>query len=326
MVYDFFDELYSIIKEFIRSLYSKIQYYIVFIALIILCFLVFKLNRIDVNPNNLDTQTIYVFGISIENLAEWVSLITIPYTAGWAIFQYRKSVMTKKRDKAGEIAKEFSNSIVDDLGIVNAVIQKSIISNYVPKEELINQKKLKYFTVDEARFLFNKDSIIDEYKEIMDKSKEQIDKIFHLILYDRNVPYSKRLLKKYTDSIKNGTRNNINWKKIDSFLEKKYPDIPYHFREYETKMLNKLEAICLDISTKAADSKFIYQSLHQIFLRNIRNLYLEISSINIDSKNKYYTNIISVYNEWVNIYIEGYRKEKRLFRYKSEKDYEATKP
>lgn len=331
MVYDFFEELKEIIIEFMKKCIGILKYLSVGIALIIWIFIFLNLNPVTPSSSMIASQEIYVFGRSISNWAQWISFITILYTAFWAIYQYKKSVSTKKRDKAGEIAKEFSNSIVDDLGMINLVIHNSILKKYIPTEELINANKLKYFSVGEARELFKKDSIIDTYKKDLKDHIKDIDDIYHLVLYQRCVPYSTDLLKKYEDmkktknKSKNKTFKNIDWNKIEHTIKENFPTMPYHFREYEIRSLNKLEAICLDISTKAADSKFIYQSLHQMFLRNIRDLYMEIASINIDSKDKYYTNIISVYNEWVNMYISKYRKERRLTKKNSEKESNLTK-
>lgn len=76
--------------------------------------------------------------------------------------------------------------------------------------------------------------------------------------------------------------------------------------------LNKLEYMCMNISTKVADEKYIYNSLHQQFLKCIALLYFEISLTNTDFKDKYFTNIIQVYNIWKNKYIKVEEKEKRI--------------
>lgn len=76
--------------------------------------------------------------------------------------------------------------------------------------------------------------------------------------------------------------------------------------------LNNLEHMCMNIVTKVADEKYIYNSLHQQFIRVINLLYIHISLTNIDNKNKYYTNIIYVYNIWKNKYIKAEEKEKKL--------------
>ena len=70
--------------------------------------------------------------------------------------------------------------------------------------------------------------------------------------------------------------------------------------------------MCMNIVTKVADEKYIYNSLHQQFIRVINLLYIHISLTNTDNKNKYYTNIIYVYNIWKDKYIKAEEKEKKL--------------
>ena len=62
--------------------------------------------------------------------------------------------------------------------------------------------------------------------------------------------------------------------------------------------LNKLEAICINISSQAAGSQFIYESLHQMFLSTVEILSIKISASNTNNVDKYYVNIIYVYNMW----------------------------
>lgn len=79
-------------------------------------------------------------------------------------------------------------------------------------------------------------------------------------------------------------------------------------------ILNNLEHMCMNISSKVADEKYIYNSLHQQFFKAIALLYFQISLINIDNKDKYYTNIIYVYNIWKQKYIKAEKREKKLKR------------
>lgn len=76
--------------------------------------------------------------------------------------------------------------------------------------------------------------------------------------------------------------------------------------------LNQLEHMCMYISTKVADERYIYNSLHQQFLKAISLLYISISLINTDNKDKYYTNIIEVFNIWKNKYIKCEKKERKV--------------
>ena len=82
-------------------------------------------------------------------------------------------------------------------------------------------------------------------------------------------------------------KNNKEKEKFDS-----------NFNVLVSNTLNQLEAICISISSEAAGSQFIYESLHQMFLSTIEILYLKISDSNRNNVDKYYTNVISVYNMW----------------------------
>ena len=86
-------------------------------------------------------------------------------------------------------------------------------------------------------------------------------------------------------------------------------NLPFRFSSLIDDVLNELEYLCMDISSQAAGSKYIYQSLHQIFFRTIKVLSVEICLRN-DGKycDKYYTNIIHVYNEWTKQYERDLKK------------------
>ena len=302
MVYDFFEELKDIIKEKLKECYVRlknVRLVIIFIILLLLIFM-FKLE----NPESIETQQLIFLGITLDNWAQWITTIALPYTAGWAIYQYKKNLQIKKQEKASNIAKEFSNSIVEDLSIVNEVIQHSYLSKYIPNDKI--DEKLKYFNVTEIRELYKSDSIVTRYEDFKEIKYKMIDNIYHLILYRMNNDMTAEEFEKY---LKDAEDEKENWAKIKKCIVG--ISKPYHFYTFETKVLNKLEYLCMDISSKAADSKFIYQSLHQMFLRSIRNLYFEISIHNINSVDKLFTNIIYVYNEWRNMYKVSLRIERR---------------
>lgn len=94
-------------------------------------------------------------------------------------------------------------------------------------------------------------------------------------------------------------------------------DANHKIRTIICDTLNSLEYMCMYIVTNVADEKCIYNSLHQQFLKAISLLYFEISLTNTDNKDKYYTNIIHVYNLWKNKYIKVSKKEEK---YKKKKN------
>ena len=88
-------------------------------------------------------------------------------------------------------------------------------------------------------------------------------------------------------------------------------DLPFDFIKLVTDVLNELEYICMYISSQSAGTYFIYQSLHQIFLKTIKILAATIAHSNKNYSDKYYTNIIYVYREWQNIRRKTEEKEKK---------------
>lgn len=75
------------------------------------------------------------------------------------------------------------------------------------------------------------------------------------------------------------------------------------------KTLNKLEYMCMNLSSGLADDEYIYNSLHQVFINSMQLCYYFIASRNISNKDKYYTNIISVYNKWAKKYYDAQENE-----------------
>lgn len=68
----------------------------------------------------------------------------------------------------------------------------------------------------------------------------------------------------------------------------------------QTALLNKLEWFSMMFQYKIADEETVYQSLHQIFLSSVNLMYYHIASVNVYVPDKYYTNIIWLYNRWHN--------------------------
>lgn len=90
-------------------------------------------------------------------------------------------------------------------------------------------------------------------------------------------------------------------------------------------LLNKMEYMCMYIASEIADDGYIYNSLHQMFLSSIQILYINIAIQNVNEKDKYYTNIIEVYNKWKERYLTEAEKEEILSQQLDEKIREVKK-
>ena len=140
-------------------------------------------------------------------------------------------------------------------------------------------------------------SILDAFFE-----KLEIDKIINKIDFLQLEDFDNEELKNIYDQ-----------KDIDSYIKIMNTGDPEgKIRTLICNTLNRLEYLCMYISTNVANEKYIYNSLHQQFLSAIALLYFEISMPNIDDKDKYYTNIIHVYNLWKNKYIKATTKQDKF--------------
>ncbi len=310
MLLDLLDEIKQYLIDLIKWIIKKGRYILLALIILIGIILIFYLPRRE--PEKVESQELYVFGVSISNLASGITIITIPITAIWALYQYKKSVKNRQQERASNIAKEFAENLVEKLSIIEKAYINSDFSKFMlAKEESVN--KIKYFNRDEIRNIFQKDSYPDDYIKYRKANKKQLDDIYHLVLYCKNSEYDNSP-NKFDDIKKRILENKITSKDRKCLKEgiKKSKDLPYHFLELESNVLNKLEYICMEIYSKSADSDYIYQSLHQMFLKGIRTLYLEISITNKDYVDKLYINIIRVYNLWQKKYLkEKKREEKR---------------
>lgn len=306
MLYDFFGELKETIKEFFKNIYIKFKYILLLIILIILIACIF-LCKIE-NPINIETQQLMLFGITIENWSQWITIITIPFTAGWAIFQFRKNSLAKKQEKAVQIGREFSQNLINKCGIINEVYKGSSLNTFFKFTEK-SYEDFHFFNVDELRKIYKNDNFPTEFLMARENALTELDEIYHEILLKKVNPYNN---KKFNINLQ---ENRI--ESIDEIIKNEDPFIlqnqglPYHFADLESEVLNQLEYLCMDISSRATDSKFIYQSLHQMFLRTVRTLAVRISIYNNCFSDKYYTNIIHVYNDWTSRYMKDLKIEKR---------------
>ena len=174
------------------------------------------------------------------------------------------------------------------MGLISEVLMQNQEVEKIIK--IIHSNKISQFTVLEVQDIFNNKDCINNFEKIIRSRNTQ-------------KRYDKILEKNY---------NAKEREKFDS-----------NFHMLVGKTLNELEAICISISSKAAGSQFIYESLHQMFLNTVEILYLKISSVNFNNVDKYYTNIISVYNMW-NIQKNRDIKKLEKIKKKIQKNQEKT--
>lgn len=257
------------IKKNIGHFWNFLNYIIEHLLCIILLILIFVISFVILKnlpfsmPKDIQSQEIYILGVSLNNVSIWFTAIGLIVTAFWSMYQFTKSKILKQQEKASEIAQDFASNLIERMGLISDVLMPNQEIQKMIKK--LDTSKLKQFTAVEMLEIMNDKQCFEKFHKIIHSKRTQ--NRYKTILNDR---YSEKEQEKF-----------------DSF-----------FPLLIENTLNKLEAICINISSQAAGSQFIYESLHQMFLSTVEILSIRISSSNKDNVDKYYVNIISVYNMW----------------------------
>lgn len=269
--------------DFVKYLLERIVC-VFFVILGIYFLFSYIINVSDIqNTNNIESQQIMFENLSFDNWSIVITIVGIMITAIWSIYQYTKNQALQQQQKGAEIAKLFSEDLLYKCTILGNVILQSDLHKII-KPNTINEKNFKNFDKNEAFELYKNDALfVDLKKELLSVEVQQmylreLEKHVSLNEIDPNKKYSNKKAKQLF------------------ILDNK--NLPFKFSQLVFSVLNDLEYICMYIASQSAGSKYVYQSLHQIFLRTIKLLYPIICMQNNNYTDKYYVNIIYVYNEW----------------------------
>lgn len=212
------------------------------------------------------------------------------------------------------------NLIVAVITLVSAIL---VYIDYRNRKNKERAEKSINIAEEFAKSIIPRISILFGYFE-----KIHLDEIINKVKFINFSDFdNEELHELYTDSDIESYQHLLEENK--SFL---FNDKQIFLEDFIIILLNELEHMCMYISTKVADDKYIYSSLHQQFFKAISSLYISISLINLDNKDKYYTNIIDVFNLWKNKYIksekkeEKYQKQQDKLKYKEKKLKAKSKP
>lgn len=301
----------------------------------------------------LTDQHVMIIGITLENWSIFFTIIGLILTAIWGIYQYDKNKKLKQQEKGAEIAKLFSDELLDKCYIIGHVINQSELGKLLDLKN-VDMNNLKRFDKEEITELY-KDNVQfwEKYENNLISDDLQLyyfyllesrisTKTFNEIKYKNKNNINKTIIKimskKFTkDELNNFKNKNILKEEFEKFyltnhsiseLNKIYTknytekearelfildnkNLPFKFTKLVTDVLNELEYICMYISSQSAGTYFIYQSLHQIFLKTVKVLAVTIAHSNKNYTDKYYTNIIYVYKEWQTIRKRDEKREKK---------------
>lgn len=249
--------------EYVKEHLVRIIFIIIIFALFCFLFTLFPRENVLDSNYNISEQHIVIFGITLENWLTALSIIGLIIGAIWAIYQFDKNINRKQQEKASEIAKNFADNFVERFAIICEVLLKNKEIRAMLSK--ITNENLKSFTKMEILDIVKDNNCFNKYTQIINSKKTQ-------------VKYETLLNKLYN--------------------EKEQEKFNSHFPRLVENTLNQLEAACINISSNAAGSEYIYNSLHQSFLQFVEILSIRIATNNRNNVDKYYTHIIQVYNMW----------------------------
>ena len=227
----------------------------------------------------------------------------------------------QERLKAIDLAGLYSKELINNISYLSSVYEKAGIQEKLQK---IKPIQLKKFDRAELEELFT----LQEIKEI-DEAMNNIDlKILMDEAYKHFKNRKEHIVEFITDSaihFKVKNEEAVSTLDDDTFYKQNMLNDLYYNKIYINTLndtLNTLEYFCMYFNSGVADEETIYQSLHQSFISMVQVLYFKISFRNYNGKDKYYTNIIDLYEKWINRFYQMKLKEidaNRKGEYKNKK-------
>ena len=246
-------------------------------------------------------------------IISFLGFVVLCVEVGIMIQDQKNHTKELKIQEAIEISDRFKNLISKNLSFIHGVFDNS---EYVKVMEEISDVDLKFFDKEEFDELANKHPRLNKYWNLGNSMcLDNFNKIASMYLAT-NTPnsdeYTKinffnqknwQLTKSEENALKSKNMTKNSKEIFNQCLDMKYyrDKISQRYFEGFTDTLNELEELCMALNKGIVDEETVYQSLHQIVIITIKNLYPVICNVNKanNSYDKYYTHTISLYNRWV---------------------------
>ena len=238
-----------------------------------------------------------------ETIFDCGTMLIAAISAFYAYLAYRHQRGRAAKAAACDLAQYYAHNIVEKYSFIFDVYSSSGYTEMVKRVFPIG--KIKMFTLQEVcDFLvdseINISDIMEEMTSISDKSI-----LVHKLRYAKSSADRAQYIEEYSRPEIGG--------------EEGFPDAASLLKEdffaSENSLLNDLEWFSMQCRYGISDEKLLYQSLHQTFLAEVQLLYFSISILNKNSEDKFYTNIIWLFDVW----------KKRLAKYRRKNQKEQAR-
>ena len=226
-----------------------------------------------------------------------------------ALFALVVSVLTYRYNRgklrilrAIELAKEYAVLMKDITVIVNIAQVYPEITNLITKNSLTEESE---FTVEELNKIYTKDEL------------DSLISFFNFETVNKNLLLQIYMHTKIDAVHIAPDADHWNISINEDLLET-------HYSTKVTNLLNDLECFAMNFNCNVADTRIIYQSIHQSFMEVIRILYQPIARYNDSDSEKFYTNIIALYRRFILMKESQTKRFKKIeMRYRRQKRVRA---
>lgn len=251
----------------------------------------------DADP--VESQEIKLLGISLDNWEIWITIAGAVVASIWGVYQINKNESTDEQEKASEITSTFINGLSNKCKIVCTVFELSrlnILLDFKNKDCYCFSK----FTPEEIQQVYQNVDFLAFYKQA--KLNADLDTVYYNYLENlvsiETIDEIQKKHKKYSTE------------EVRSLFILENSNLPFYFDTLIHDVLNELEYLCMYLAGQKVASRYVYTSLHQTVLKTVRVLSVEIAvAKNNLAHEKYFINLIKIYNEWLKIYAKNLKRE-----------------
>lgn len=227
------------------------------------------------------------YGDLIRTTTSILLVVGSAFGAFIAIRNYVKSSRSNRTKNAMSLVKHYIEKTIPLMSFILSVADCKNLEDKISRI-MEKEKKLLFYT-DEMNKLFGNSDILTEYKHLYDKIKLREMYDLYSSRYSRIEEISYFMQNIAKPALDSNDKNQIDAAK------QKFKD---HIITYTIAAArNNLEYVA-QAFLEIGNQKLVYPSLHQTYLRFVRFLYIDITKYNETKSEKYFINVIKLYNIW----------------------------
>lgn len=249
-------------------------------------------------------------------IGSWVLLLVTVISVICAYLAYKHQKRRAAKDAACSLGKFYANTIIPEMEFIANVLVNSGYAERI--KQACPYDKLSAFDMKEAA------AIIAGGEETLKQLLSDLHTIDSEIIYDArihaaiNIEERNSIAKEYIVGKEDEETGEVNYTIV-------YPKLlQWELRKAIANLLNNLEWFAMNFQYNLADEEVLYQSLHETFLSCIWSLYVYISSNNRPGADKYFTNVIWLFNLWKNR-LRDIQKKAMKSKLKHEQEFKRLK-